>query len=388
MINILINDLSHTKLVNRDSTVTRIKYWQQKKCQIYILTSDNGKKFYQQISKQIIFLTVDKTKFTSGKFAFIFEAIKRNFLSFKFIKQYQNQFDIVFSISSVLDLLIFPFILKMKNRKIIWCSILDNIVPLNDPGNKLVRFLAWLFFKISLLLLHQADIIYTISPDLKNYLKYHNFDHSKIVVTGNAIENDLIKKTPNQTKKFDSIFIGRINETKGIFDMLEVVNKIKKTIPKFKLAIMGDGDVTTKTRFTNKIKELNLFENIVLLGTKHGLEKFSLIKSSRTFIFLSKSKSESFGIALLEAVVSGLPAFVYNLPAYKNIYKNNEINTFKIGDTNSVAKSIIKTFKNKQFKNKNGQKLLNKYSWKAIAKIEYNTFIKLIKNETSQIKNL
>ncbi|MDD4456294.1 MAG: hypothetical protein PHC98_01775, partial [Syntrophotalea acetylenica] len=46
------------------------------------------------------------------------------------------------------------------------------------------------------------------------------------------------------------------------------------------------------------------------------------------------------------------------LRRHKYIYQNNEINTFKIGDTKSVAKAIIKTFENKKFENKNGKKLL------------------------------
>lgn len=376
MINILINDLSHTKLVIRDSTVARIKYWQQNGCKISILTSIDGKKFYGHIFKKINFLIVDKTKFTEGKFTFIVEALKRNFLALKFIRQYQNKFDVVFSISSVLDLLIFPFIFKIKNPNVIWCAIFDNKVPLKDPGNKIVRFLAWIFFNISLLLLHKIDFIFAISSELKEYLIRCGFDPLEIVVTGNAIENDLIKKSRSSKNKYDGIFVGRINKTKGIFDMLDVIKKVKKEIPSFKLAVMGDGDTVTKNKFKNKIKSLKLSKNIILLGTKKGLEKFSIIKSSKIFIFLSKSESESFGIALLEAVSCGLPAFVYDLPAYKNIYKNNEINKFKTGDINSISEAIIKTFKNKQFKNENGKKLLGKYNWETIAKIEFNTFKK------------
>jgi len=378
MINVLINDLDHNKLVIRDSTVARIKYWQQKNCKISILTSIEGQKFYSNFFKNINFLIIEKTKFTTSKFSFIFESLKRNFLALKFINKNKNQFDVIFSISSVLDLTIFPYILKTINNNVIWCSILDNIVPLNDPGNKIIRLLAWIFFKISILMLRKADVIFTISPELKKYLIDHNFNPSKLTITGNAIDIDLIKATKNQKYVYEALFIGRINETKGIFDMVGVVNKVKKEIPNFKLAIIGNGDSSTMMKFLNEIKTLKLSKNIILLGTKIGLEKFSIIKSSKIFLFLSKSQSESFGIALLEAVSSGLPAFVYDLPAYKNIYKNNEVNIFKIGDTSSVAKAIINTFKNKQFENKNGKKLLGKYSWEKIAKIEYDAFYKLL----------
>lgn len=377
MINILINDLSHTKSVIRDSTIARIKYWQKNNCQISILTNIDGKKFYSQSLKNINFLIVKNTKFTNKKFFFILESIKRNYLALKFIPKNKNKFDVIFSISSVLDLIIFPYFLKLKNPKIIWCTILDNIVPISDPGNKIIRFLAWIFFQTSIFLIKKADIIFVVSPNLKEYLIWRHFNSSSIVITGNGIDTKTLQKAKPTSSQYDCLFIGRLNETKGIFDMLDVVYTVKIKIPNFSLAIIGEGDNLTKNKFIDKINRLNLNKNLILLGRKTGLEKFSILKSSKTFMFLSKSPSESFGIALLEAVSCGLPAFAYNLPAYQNIYKNNEINFSKINDTNSISKSILKTFQTKQFENKNGKKLLGKYTWEKIAKTEYDAFKKI-----------
>lgn len=358
--------------------LTNIKYWQKHNCQISIISNKILKKSI--IDKNIVdiksinYLNLDENTKLDSKIKLIFTGLKRNFKLIKNIKNFTNKYDIIHCRSSVLDFLIFPYFLKKIDKKIKWTAVFDNIVPLHDPGNKIYRLLSWIFFKISILLLHRADIIFAISPELKKYLINRNFDPLKIIITGNAIEVDLVKKSKAQKIKYDGLFIGRINETKGIFDMLEVVNKVKKEFLNFKLAVMGDGDTKTKNKFKNKIKILKLQKNVILLGTITGLKKFSIIKSSKIFIFLSKSESESFGVALLEAVSCGLPAFVYNLPAYKNIYKNNEINTFKIGDIDSVSEAIIKTFKNKQFKNENGKKLLGKYSWEKIAKLELKAF--------------
>ncbi len=365
--------------------LTNIKYWQKKKCKVSFIGNNILKK--NIIDKNIIdiksinYLKLNENTKLNSKLKLIFIGIKRNIGLISNVKKYTYKYNIIHCRSSVLDLLIFPYFLKFFDKNIKWTAVFDNIVPLNDPGNKIYRVLSWIFFKISVLLLHKADIIFTISPNLKKYLINHKFDPSKIIITGNAIETDLAKKSKSQKNKYDALFIGRINETKGIFDMLEVINKVKKKFRNFKLAIIGDGDIYTKNKFKNKIRDLNLSKNVFLLGTKNGLEKFSIIKSSKIFIFLSKSESESFGIALLEAVSCGLPAFTYNLPAYKNIYKNNEINTFKKGDINSVSKAIIKTFETKQFNNKNGRKLLGKFNWENIAKIELNSFLIAIKDQ-------
>jgi len=88
------------------------------------------------------------------------------------------------------------------------------------------------------------------------------------------------------------------------------------------------------------------------------------------------SHSESFGVALLEAVATGLPAFAYNLPCYHQIYKNNEVFFFEKNDYRGIAHKIIEIFKRKAFINKRGKKLLNKYSWHKIADKEFKTFLR------------
>ena len=201
----------------------------------------------------------------------------------------------------------------------------------------------------------------------------------KVFLTGNGIEIEQIEQVPNQKKQIDALFIGRINETKGIFDMLKVLSIIKQQFPKFTLAIMGDGDDATKNKFKKEIEKLNLQSNVKFLGYISGIKKFQIIKSSRCFWFLSVSPSESFGIALMEAVSSGLPAFTYNLPVFKKIYQHQEVTFSPIHRPDIVAKKVIKLFQSKKFSNKNGTKLLGKYSWENIALLENQAITKLLR---------
>ena len=87
--------------------------------------------------------------------------------------------------------------------------------------------------------------------------------------------------------------------------------------------------------------------------------------------FLFLSLNESFGVALLEAVCCGLQAIAYDLPPYKNIYKNNEVAFFKENDFHSIAQKLIKILNQKPKENVSGKQLLNQYRWDRIAKIEF-----------------
>ncbi len=369
--NILVNGIT-LENANLTPLLINCKVWQSKGANITFIGNQTLKHKIIKINliKNFHFLKLNHTKKITTKTQLITEGLKRNIQAINIIPKIKGKFNIIHSRSSVLDLVIFPFILKIIDNKIKWTTVFDNTVP-SGP------FLPYLLFQLSLRLLKKADIIFTISPHLKKYLIKKNFNGKKIVITGNAVETDLIKSSTKDPKlNFHAIFVGRLHQAKGVFDLVEITQIIKHKIPKFQLAIMGEGDKTTETKFKKAITKAHLSSNIRLLGTKTGKQKFQIIKSSKIFIF--PSYNESFGIALLEAVSCGLPSFAYNLKAYKQIYKNNEVLTFPIGDFKKMALSIIKTLSNKDFKNPKGQLLLNNYSWPKIAQIEYHSLLKLV----------
>ena len=351
------------------------RYWLNHECSITFFGNSELKARIKQsgIFTSYKFVEFSDTKKITNKFQFIFEALRRNIAALPYIYKFRGEFDIVYTRSSVLDLIIFPYCLKNVDNKIKWLTVFDNIVPLNDPGNKFIRFLSWLFFQISLFFLKKSDMIFTISKDLKQFLIKKEFNEERIVITGNAVEADTIKQSVKDIRySIYALFVGRINETKGIYDMLRVLEIVKREYPGFQLAIMGRGDETTEHKFQEKIQKLGLKSNIQFLGYKTGIEKFTIMKSSKCFWFLSLS--ESFGISLLEAVCCGLPAFAYDLPPYRHIYRNNEVIIVEKNNYLKVAERVIELFNKNDFKNIKGEELLDRYSWDAIAEVECNSF--------------
>lgn len=352
--------------------LSKLKTWQSLGCKIAVF---GGSPLKQRIASLNVvkthdFIALKNAKLVNNRLSFIIEAFKRNLIALFYLYKFQDKYDAVYSISSVLDLLIFSYALKLRDKKIKMVAVFDNTVSFSDsPGNPVIRLLACLFFQISLILLRKADRIFAISQSLKNFLVKKGFEENQIIVTGNAVESDLINQAQkDDSYHIDALFIGRICEAKGIYDMLDVLNVVREKYPDFQLALMGKGDSVAENRFKEKIHEMRLEKNIQFLGYKVGLEKFNIIKSSRCFWFLSWS--ESFGISLLEAVCSGLPAFVYDLEPYKNIYKNNEVFVFPKSDRLAVASKVIEVFDKKDFENKAGRLLLPKYRWDKIAEME------------------
>ncbi|MFC1622619.1 glycosyltransferase [Patescibacteria group bacterium] len=368
---ILINGIT-LENANLVPVLSKAKYFQSQNCQITFIGNSDLKAKIQQANILINynFIEIPFNQKIKSHFDLIWQGLKRNIHTFKLIKKNINNFNIVYSCSSVLDLILFPYIFKKKNKNIKWVTILDNTVSFSF---KPIKFLVWIFFKISLFCLKSADEIFVISEELKKFLIRHKFKVDKISVTGNAVESVLINQAVGNKYVYDGVFLGRLNQDKGIYDLLKILKYVQPAYPNFKLVLIGEGDTQTVKKFKQKIKILNLENNICFLGTQTGLEKFKILKSSKVFIF--PSYTESFGLSLLEAVCCGLPALTYDLPIYKNIYQNNEIYKFKSGNWKNLANKILEIIKSQDFDNQAGKLLLKKYAnWDKIAEIESLTF--------------
>lgn len=372
-IKILINGIT-LEGANLVPLLIKVKHWQEKNSEVTFFGNEILKKQIDSLTilKRYNFIELKGTRRIDSRIQLIFEGTRRNIIALSYLGILKSKFDAVYSISSVLDLMLFPYILKKFDSDILRIAVFDNIVPIIDPGNRFIRLLAWMFFQISLLLLKDADLIFTGSGDLENFLIGKGIKRHKVVEHGQAVRNEMIRRAKKNPKYgSDALFTGRINETKGIYEMLDVLNIVKGKYPDFQLALIGEGGKNIMRQYMEKIKNMGLTKNIKFLGYVSEKKKFEIIKSSKVFWFLSVSKSESWGVALLEAVCCGKPAFAYNLPAY-NFYKNNEVFIFKIHDYKSVAAKVIEVFDRKEFDNQKGRLLLGKYSWENIAEIEYS----------------
>ncbi|MBU0534994.1 glycosyltransferase [Patescibacteria group bacterium] len=371
---ILINDLSFIVGNNRVPVISKIRYWQKNGCDIHMLCTKDAKQAYEKNLGNITYYTIDNAVNPTNRIVLIFEFMKRNLFALKYIKLIrQSSFDVIYSLSAVLDLLLIPYLLKIFGEKFIWGVNFDNTVSYKEPGNKYIKLLAYIFFEMSLLLLKKADAIFVITQDLNNFMLDRGFKKGVIHITGCAVEVELIKETkPRGVYKYDALFVGRINETKGVYDLLKVLLIVKKEYPDFLLALMGRGDDSSESSFQKKVNELGLQKNVIMLGFKAGREKFDIIGSSKIYLFLSPN--ESFGVSLLEAVCSGLKCIAYDLDAYKPLYVKDEVYFVKKGDTMATAAKVLSLLKSGDFINRAGMVLLDKYSWDTIASIELSAF--------------
>ncbi len=156
----------------------------------------------------------------------------------------------------------------------------------------------------------------------------------KNILIHNPIEIKNYEKSELTTKNI--ISVGRLSEEKGFLDLIDVMHIINKLDSTIKLTICGDG--YEREKIEKKIKELKV-KNIKMTGFLNSkeLEKEYLNAS----IYVMPSKSEAFGLVLLEAMNYGLPCISFDSASGARELLQNDVGILiKNRDKNLMAKEI------------------------------------------------
>jgi glycosyltransferase involved in cell wall biosynthesis len=107
------------------------------------------------------------------------------------------------------------------------------------------------------------------------------------------------------------INVGRLIECKGQKYLIEMMPFLYRLLPRVKLLIVGDG--AQYNILTRLIDKYNLKGTVYLLGYRQDVQE--LLKMSDLFVY--SAQWEGLGMAVIEAMASGIPVLAHPLPALK-----------------------------------------------------------------------
>lgn len=163
----------------------------------------------------------------------------------------------------------------------------------------------------------EIDFFHCLTKKAKKCLIKEGCKEKKIIVFPYGINQKKFTarttRTIRTTKTINILFVGRLVKEKGIYDLLKIFILLVKSGKKVKATIIGDGK--EKGNLINLINQIRVaLPNISRKIIFHEQVKYSLMpkKFTKADIFCLFSKptkhwEEYFGMALIEAMASGLP---------------------------------------------------------------------------------
>lgn len=206
--------------------------------------------------------------------------------------------------------------------QILCLSNSKNIATFHDtPPDNFSGMLTRIFFRLAgLFLFRYIDSIIAVSEAPAEHLP--EFPDKKIHIIPPCIDlSRFYNNTPPLIKKHENetviLFLGRLDQRKGIFVLLEAFMKLNDDGLRVKLLIAGSGHDQNKVTECIKNRKLN---NVVYLGDVDESDKPGLYASCD--IFCSPALfGESFGIVLVEAMASSKPVVAAANKGYRQLLK-------------------------------------------------------------------
>ncbi|MBI2618399.1 glycosyltransferase family 4 protein [Candidatus Kaiserbacteria bacterium] len=155
----------------------------------------------------------------------------------------------------------------------------------------------------------RAEKIIVPSSYIKQVIFQWGIQKRKIRVIHNASEPSPLlkdKKTLRGLLHFDGILLisaGRLIPLKGFDTLIDVIPVLKRSYPRVKLLIVGDGP--DRMRLEKKIGTLKLGDAVVLTGALKQDVLFGYIQASDVFVL--NALHETFSHQILEAMSLGVP---------------------------------------------------------------------------------
>ena len=166
----------------------------------------------------------------------------------------------------------------------------------------------------------------------------------KVMVTPNYVDTDLFAPSGGTEKKWDLLFIGRLNEQKNIPLLLDVVHALP-----IRAAIIGQGPLDAALRAhpasaSGKVDWLGRVPSEQLPGYMH-----------RSKVFVLPSHFEGHPKALLEAMAAGMPVVGTDVPGIADVIRHEQTGLLAAPDTVALATAIVRLLSDAPFARRLGE---------------------------------
>lgn len=203
-----------------------------------------------------------------------------------------------------------------------------------------------------------------------------------------SIEKKALEIREKKEKRSNDLYVigfcGRIVEEKGIDILLKAYEIVKGEIPNVSLKIVGEyKNVAGGSIYDELIKYIkqNRIEGIEFLGGKKPSEVVDFYSSIDVLALPSINPLEAFGTVQVEAMISGTPVVVSDLPGLRTVVPKTGMGLVcKRNDAKDLAKCLILILKNREKYIKPYEEIKNVYGKTAVADIYQKCFEKGRKN--------
>ncbi len=221
----------------------------------------------------------------------------------------------------------------------------------------------------------KSDKVIAVSTSLANVINRH-FGTNCVTINNIVSPNFFIDKKIEKTQNPTFISVGNLNDNKNMRDVIKAFAVFQRKYENAQLNIFGKGP--EEENLKNLIQNLNLEGKIDLKGEvpNHLLNEYF----NKADIFILASKSETFGVVLIEAIACGIPVISTKSGGPEDIVSSDNGVLVELNDVNAFANAMKNMYINLKKYNKKmmSENCRRQYSSNTIGKKIENVYIEIL----------
>lgn len=198
---------------------------------------------------------------------------------------------------------------------------------------------------------------------------------SNVVTVGCGLDFADIEATPQASKEYDVVFLGRMHEQKGVFELPAVWSRVNRDCSDARLLVIGEGPHRPQTQ--KRFEEAGLSDQVTFVGGVPEKEKNRLLAASS--IGLSLSYEEGWGLSVTEYLAAGLPVVAYDLPVFRSEF-DGHLTLKSRGDQDAVAQTLVEWIRNPttaEQLGERGREFVHRFDYRTVAREELDLMLQL-----------
>jgi len=201
-------------------------------------------------------------------------------------------------------------------------------------------------------ILGRADAITCVSNAQVDAMRNQVEVDTPTQVIYNGVEADFWQADPGRVSSgMHVISVGATRIEKGHDVLIRAFQRVAAEFPEAHLTIVGDGSY--RNACEQLIDDLGLRSSVTITGWIDRPEIQELLETAQVFAF--PSRQEAFGMALLEAMSSGLPVVATHVGGIPEVLKGTGAQLVPPDDDVELAESLISALENTEWRENTAQ---------------------------------
>lgn len=237
--------------------------------------------------------------------------------------------------------------------------------------------------RFSCRLIHRhADLVYCSVPAVA--ADYRKLEESlgliprEPIISGYGIDLSELADADPVPPAHDVVFLGRMHEQKGVFDLARYWQEVRRALPTARLVVVGEGP--HRSQVMQQFASMGLGDSARFTGGVDDARKNEALRQAR--LGISLSHEEGWGLSVTEFLAAGLPVVACHLPVLDHVFPG-QLEMVPAGDWRAAAARTIELLRDeprRAARGAAGREFVRRYDYRTVAEVELAALLRLQAN--------